>query len=273
MIPIAVLREEGINGDREMSAMAQKCQFQVWDITVQDLLKNKITLDRFKGLIFPGGFSYADVLGSAKGWAASLLLNEGIKAQLNNFILRQDTFSFGVCNGCQLMNLLGWFSVGSQDKNNLVTDVMLTQNSSERFECRYSTVKVFKSPAIMLRNLENSVLGVWVAHGEGRFGFKNHGVYDHLDRAHCLPIRYVDDSNRITEDYPLNPNGSPGGVAAICSSDGRHLAMMPHPERCYQTWQCPYPKSLPSTCSNEQSQYTPWILLYKNAYDWCVEQL
>ncbi|KAI5732459.1 hypothetical protein M8J76_000442 [Diaphorina citri] len=267
VISIAVLREEGINGDREMSAMAQVCGFEVWDITVQDLLENKITLDRFKGLVFPGGFSYADALGSAKGWAASLLLNEGIKTQLNKFIARSDTFSFGVCNGCQLMNLLGWFSVSTQDKNNLVTDVMVSHNNSERFECRYSTVKIMKSPAIMLRNLENSVLGVWIAHGEGRFAFKNHGIYDHLDRSQCLPIRYVDDNNKITEDYPMNPNGSPGGVAAICSSDGRHLAMMPHPERCYQSWQCPYP-SYPT--GQISPRFTPWVMLFQNAYDWCV---
>ncbi|XP_026686352.1 phosphoribosylformylglycinamidine synthase [Diaphorina citri] len=267
VISIAVLREEGINGDREMSAMAQVCGFEVWDITVQDLLENKITLDRFKGLVFPGGFSYADALGSAKGWAASLLLNEGIKTQLNKFIARSDTFSFGVCNGCQLMNLLGWFSVSTQDKNNLVTDVMLSHNNSERFECRYSTVKIMKSPAIMLRNLESSVLGVWIAHGEGRFAFKNHGIYDHLDRSQCLPIRYVDDNNKITEDYPMNPNGSPGGVAAICSSDGRHLAMMPHPERCYQSWQCPYP-SYPT--GQTSPRFTPWVMLFQNAYDWCV---
>uniref|UniRef100_A0A8D8VXN4 Phosphoribosylformylglycinamidine synthase n=1 Tax=Cacopsylla melanoneura TaxID=428564 RepID=A0A8D8VXN4_9HEMI len=270
VISIAVLREEGINGDREMSAMAQVCGFEVWDITVQDLLENKITLDRFKGLVFPGGFSYADALGSAKGWAASLLLNESIKIQLNRFIARSDTFSFGVCNGCQLMNLLGWFNVCSQAKNDLITDVILSPNISERFECRYSTVKITQSPAIMLRNMENSVLGVWIAHGEGRFAFKNHGVYDHLERSHCLPIRYVDDSNKITEDYPMNPNGSPGGVAAICSPDGRHLAMMPHPERCYQSWQCPYPGFNPSTPT---PRYTPWVLLFQNAYDWCAQQL
>ncbi|RZC42112.1 phosphoribosylformylglycinamidine synthase-like [Asbolus verrucosus] len=260
-VNVAVLREEGTNGDREMAAALVRAGFKVWDVTMQDLLSGTAVLDRFRGVIFPGGFSYADVLGSAKGWAGSILFNPKIKEQFDKFYSRPDTFSLGVCNGCQLMGLIGWVGEFSSDNR---PNVILEHNVSERFECRWSTVKIEKSRAIMLKDMEDSVFGVWVAHGEGRFTFKNSSVYDDLNKNKCVGLRFTDDNGQPTEIYPMNPNGSIGGIAGICSNDGRHLAMMPHPERCDQLYQWPY---LPSGWQHYQK--SPWERMFRNAFDWC----
>lgn len=187
-IRVAVIREEGINGDREMAASLLEAGFDVWDVTMQDLLEKHITLEAFRGIIFPGGFSYADVCGSARGWAASLLFHPSLREQLRQFVVRKNTFSLGVCNGCQLMSQLGW--VGNLDAEN-EPDIYLDHNLSERFECRWSTVKIQNSPSIMLKGMEGSVLGIWVAHGEGRFTFRNEETLENLKKNNCLPIRYV----------------------------------------------------------------------------------
>ncbi|XP_043521833.1 phosphoribosylformylglycinamidine synthase isoform X2 [Frieseomelitta varia] len=263
-IAVAVIREEGINGDREMVASLIDAGFEVWDVTMQDLLQNKVTFDRFRGIIFPGGFSYADVLGSAKGWAASLLFHSSLQKQIKTFISRKDTFSLGVCNGCQLMSLLGL--IGDKNNNTKELDVFLNHNVSERFECRWSTVKIDKSSSIMLNGMENSVLGVWIAHGEGRFTFRNNNVLQKLKENHCLAIKYTDDHGNPTECYPLNPNGSTEGIAGICSVDGRHLAMMPHPERCTRMWQWPW------TPNDWKYTISPWQRIFDNAYTWCVTE-
>ncbi|XP_001605732.2 phosphoribosylformylglycinamidine synthase [Nasonia vitripennis] len=262
-IPVAVLREEGSNGDREMAASLVQAGFQVWDVTMQDLLNNQVSLDKFRGIIFPGGFSYADVLGSAKGWAASLLFHPTLQKQLQDFIARPDTFSLGVCNGCQLMSLLGW--IGNSDDGR--PDILLDHNDSERFECRWSTVKIEKSPAIMLQGMEGSVFGVWVAHGEGKFTFRNKDVLAKLKQQNCLAIKYTDDNGVPTEKYPMNPNGSIEGIAGVCSADGRHLAMMPHPERCTQAWQLPW------VPADWQHKATPWQRIFQNAYAWCTSSV
>lgn len=188
-IKVAVIREEGTNGDREMIASLLQAGFEVWDVTMQDLLKNYATLEVFRGIIFPGGFSYADVCGSAKGWAASFLFHPSLREQLQRFVARENTFSLGVCNGCQLMSLLGW--VGDEDiEKNINEGIYLDHNLSERFECRWSTVKIESSPSIMLKGMEGSVLGIWVAHGEGRFIFREE-ILKSLERNNCLPIRYA----------------------------------------------------------------------------------
>ncbi|XP_060531462.1 phosphoribosylformylglycinamidine synthase [Cylas formicarius] len=264
-IPIAVIREEGINSDREVTAAFVRVGFKVWDVTMQDLLSGEANLDRFRGLIFPGGFSYADVLGSAKGWAASILFNEKVKQQFTRFFNRPDTFSLGICNGCQLMALIGW--VGSPlTEEYSKPDIILEHNKSERFECRWSTVKIEKSKSIMLNGMEGSTFGVWVAHGEGKFGFQNKYVYDKLVKSNCVALRYVDDQGLPTESYPMNPNGSVEGLAGVCSNDGRHLAIMPHPERCSQMFQWPY---MPREWIHYRK--SPWEKMFKNAYDWCTK--
>lgn len=203
-------------------------------------------------------------MGSAKGWAACILFHEQIQEQFKRFFARPDTFSLGVCNGCQLMALIGW--IGQPVTAESSPDILLEHNLSERFECRWSTVKIEKSNSIMLQGMEGTVMGVWVAHGEGRFTFKNDSIYKNLIKDNCISLRYVDDSGSATEVYPMNPNGSVEGLAAVCSKNGRHIAMMPHPERCDQPFLWPY-------MPNEWQMYqkSPWERMFQNAYNWCTD--
>lgn len=269
---VAVVREEGINGDREMIASLLAANFDVHDVTMNDLLGGQVTLDHYRGVVFPGGFSYADTLGSAKGWAASITFNEPLRRQFLHFRNRPDTFSLGVCNGCQLMSLLGWVGIAQPridgaDKGIVsVPDVALLENKSERFECRWTTIKVERSPSILLQKLAGSTLGCWVAHGEGRFSFRTNDVYNEINVKECVALRYVDDGGRPTEVYPLNPNGSVDGIASVCSTDGRHLAMMPHPERCTQMWQWPY---VPPSFEYRTAKNSPWQVMFDTAFEWC----
>ncbi|KAG5675733.1 hypothetical protein PVAND_005611 [Polypedilum vanderplanki] len=262
---VAVIREEGVNGDREMIAALLKANFEVYDVTMSDLLDRKAFLENYRGIIFPGGFSYADTLGSAKGWAASIRFSDLLQPQFENFKIRKDTFSLGVCNGCQLMSLIGWIDYEENSTNDDVPSIALLHNKSGRFECRWSTLKVASSNAIMLRRMQGSVLGCWVAHGEGRFSFKNQQVLKNLKASNSIALHYVDDDMKPTEKYPLNPNGSVEGIAAICSKDGRHLAMMPHPERCCEMFQWPF---LPSDFKTENC---PWQSMFNEANIWCCE--
>ncbi|XP_021239407.1 phosphoribosylformylglycinamidine synthase, partial [Numida meleagris] len=224
---VAVLREEGSNGDREMAAAFHMAGFQVWDVTTEDLCSGTATLDGFRGVVFVGGFSYADVLGSAKGWAAVARFDPRVRAALEGFRRRPDTFSLGVCNGCQLLALLGWVGDppgGTDDAGaGAPPPVLLTPNVSGRFESRFVAVRVEPGPAIMLRGMQGSVLGVWVAHGQGRFQFRRPEALSSALGGGLAPLLYVDDVGRPTEEYPMNPNGSGGGVAALCSPCGRHL--------------------------------------------------
>ncbi|KAL0382021.1 UNVERIFIED_CONTAM: putative phosphoribosylformylglycinamidine synthase, chloroplastic/mitochondrial [Sesamum calycinum] len=196
-----------------MSGAFYAAGFEPWDITMSDLLNGAISLHEFRGIAFVGGFSYADVLDSAKGWAASIRFNKPLLKQFQEFYERPDTFSLGVCNGCQLMALLGWVpgpNVGGVlGDNGDPSQPRFIHNESGRFECRFTSVKIEKSPALMFKGMEGNL----------------------------APVKYCDDNGNPTEVYPFNLNGSPLGVAAICSPDGRHLAMMPHPERCFLMWQ------------------------------------
>nr|XP_033800859.1 phosphoribosylformylglycinamidine synthase isoform X1 [Geotrypetes seraphini] len=272
---VAVLREEGSNGDREMAACLFMAGFEVWDVTMQDLCSGEINLDMFRGLIFVGGFSYADVLGSAKGWAASVLFNTAVCAQFKKFKHRKDTFSLGICNGCQLMALLGWVvpaikeeeDLGNTEGEALNQGVLLSHNLSGRFESRFVTVGVQESPSILLQGMAGSTLGVWVAHGEGHMHFRSEKLLCHTVSHGLAPLRYVDDSGVPTEEYPLNPNGSPLGIAGLCSLDGRHLALMPHPERCVMPWQWPW---MPQEWRRKLT-VSPWMRLFQNAYAWCMQ--
>jgi phosphoribosylformylglycinamidine synthase len=258
---VAVIREEGSNGDREMVSAFYLAGFEPWDVTVTDLLEGRVTLDRFRGVVFVGGFSYADVLDSAKGWAASIRFNKKVWNQFEKFYHRPDTFSLGVCNGCQLMALLGWVPwQGIADE----LQPRFIHNKSGRFESRFSTVKILKSPAIMLSGMENSVLGIWVAHGEGLAYFPDEKMFKECEFG-LAPVRYVDDDSKITEAYPYNPNGSPAGIAGLCSPDGRHFAMMPHPERSVLTWQWGWmPEEL-----KQSLDASPWLRMFQNAREWC----
>ena len=261
---VAIIREEGSNGDREMVSAFFLAGFEPWDVTVTDLLEGRITLDQFRGIVFVGGFSYADVLDSAKGWAASIRFNKKVWDQFEKFYHRSDTFSLGVCNGCQLMALLGWVPWrGIADE----LQPRFIHNKSGRFESRFSTVKILKSPAIMLAGMENSVLGIWVAHGEGLAYFPSKDLFNECEHG-LAPIRFVDDESKITEAYPFNPNGSPAGIAGLCSPDGRHLTMMPHPERTVLTWQWGWmPDDLKTSL-----EASPWLKMFQNARAWCEKK-
>jgi len=236
-IPVAVLREEGSNGDREMAAAFLAAGFEPWDVAMSDLLAGRITLERFRGVVAVGGFSYADVLDSSKGWAGVIRCNPELWASFEAFLARPDTFSLGVCNGCQLLALLGWVPWRGLDDT---VQPRFVRNRSGRFESRFPTVTILPSPAIMLRGMEGSTLGIWAAHGEGRAFFPDPQVLARVEADGLAPIRFADDAGVITEEYPHNPNGSPKGIAALCSPDGRHLAMMPHPERTFLPWQWPW---------------------------------
>ena len=259
---VAIIREEGSNSDREMTSAFFRAGFDTWDITMTDLLNNRAKLADFNGIAFVGGFSYADVLDSAKGWAGAIKFNKGLWEEFQAFYNRKDTFSLGVCNGCQLMALLGWVPWQGVEDN---IQPRFIHNSSGRFESRFSSVRIMPGPSIMLKGMEDSVLGVWVAHGEGRFYSPKPDMLDKINEKGLAPVRYVNDSNEITESYPFNPNGSPLGITALCSEDGRHLAMMPHPERSFLSWQWGWiPEELKGPGNT-----SPWLKMFQNARKWC----
>ena len=259
---VAIIREEGSNGDREMTSAFYLAGFEPWDVTMTDLLNEKINLSRFKGVAFVGGFSYADVLGSAKGWAGTIRFNKKLHEQFNGFYNKTDTFSLGVCNGCQLMALLGWVPwQGIDDK----FQPRFIHNESGRFESRFATVRIIESPSIMLKDMEGSVLGVWVAHGEGLAHFPDKNILNEVIDKKLAPIRWVDDNGEFTEKYPFNPNGSPFGITALCTPDGRHLALMPHPERTFLKWQWAW---MPEEMKKDLKA-SPWLKMFQNARQWC----
>lgn len=259
---VAILRDEGSNSDREMSSAFFAAGFEPWDITMSDLLAKRVTLEGFRGLAAVGGFSYADVPESAKGWAATILFNERLKAMFSEFYQRPDTFTLGICNGCQLFGLLGWVpfeGLAAERQPRFV------HNVSGRFESRWITVKVLESPALMLKGMEELVFGIHVDHGEGRLHFPDREIRRQVTEQNLVPLVYADDSGRATERYPFNPNGSANGFAGLCSADGRHLAMMPHPERAFLPWQCHW---LPRDLKN--LAVSPWLKMFRNAHDWCT---
>jgi phosphoribosylformylglycinamidine synthase len=261
---VAVLREAGTNGDREMAASFMAAGFDVWDVTMSDLIDGSASLDRFRGVVFPGGFSFGDVLDSGKGWAGVIRFNPKLAKQFADFYARADTFSLGVCNGAQLMALLGWApfaKLPDEEKPRFV------HNASGRFESRLVTVEIQDSPAIMLTGMAGTRMGVWVAHGEGRLNVPLPETMNKIKQQSLAPIRFVDPVGGPTVDYPFNPNGSPDGITALCSPDGRHLAMMPHPERMSNAlWQWPY---LPAEWSKLEA--SPWLKMFQNAREWCEQ--
>ena len=258
---IAIIREEGSNGDREMASAFHTAGFEVWDVKMSDLINDNITLDKFKGLAFVGGFSYADALGSAKGWAGGIKFNPKLKEAFDIFYNRKDTFSLGVCNGCQLMSLIGWLPWKNIDTEK---QPRFIANKSKKFESRWISLNIKKSPAIMLQGMEGSTLGAWVAHGEGKLHFPDLEIYNKVIDQKLDPLVYSDDNGKVTEKYPFNPNGTVNGIASICSPDGRYLAMMPHPERAFLKWQWPWmPEEL-----NKNLKASPWLSMFQNAYKW-----
>ncbi len=243
-IKAAVIREQGSNSEREMAYALQLAGFEVIDVHMTDLITGRETLEDIQFIAAVGGFSNSDVLGSAKGWAGSFLYNEKAKISLDNFFKREDTLSIGVCNGCQLFVTLGLLTPEHEEKPKML------HNESGKFECHFTAVNIKKSSAVMLKGLEGSRLGIWAAHGEGKFHFPKE------EAAYQIPATYHFDS------YPANPNGSDYNAAMLSSQDGRHLVMMPHLERSTFPWNWGYYPE------NHKDKVSPWLMAFENAYDW-----
>ncbi|MDH4449567.1 MAG: phosphoribosylformylglycinamidine synthase [Rhodoferax sp.] len=248
---VAVLREQGVNSHVEMAYAFTEAGFEAFDVHMTDLQSGRATLSDFKGLVACGGFSYGDTLGAGIGWARSITFNEALAAQFTAFFARQDTFGLGVCNGCQMFAELADIIPGAQDWPRFTT------NQSERFEARLSQVEVLESPSLFLSGLAGMRLPIAVAHGEGYANFKYRGNAAQAIAA----MRYVDNTGAATEAYPFNPNGSPGGLTAVTTADGRFTAMMPHPERVFRNVQM-------SWTSLGASDFSPWMQLWHNARKW-----
>ena len=245
-VKAAILRDKGTNGEREMAYALWLAGFDVRDVHLTDLTSGRETLDDIQMIVFCGGFSNSDVLGSAKGWAAGILYNATAKATLERFYARPDTLSLGICNGCQLMAELEVLYPEHEEKHKMA------HNDSGRFESGFVSLRIPKNHSVMLQNLEGTEIGIWVAHGEGKFDLKYSA-----DKYHVI-AQYKYDA------YPANPNGSPHAIAGLCSADGRHLAMMPHPERAIFPWTCAY---YPEAERGEH-EVTPWMVAFRNAYEW-----
>ncbi|MBR1902729.1 MAG: phosphoribosylformylglycinamidine synthase [Bacteroidaceae bacterium] len=247
----AIIREKGTNGEREMAYMLYLAGFDVKDVMMTDLITGRETLDDINFIVFCGGFSNSDVLGSAKGWAGAFLYNPKAKEALDRFYARKDTLSLGVCNGCQLMVELGLIKNEKRKEKNDEKPRML-HNDSHKFESNFLGLTVQPNKSVLMESLSGSKLGIWVAHGEGKFSLPG------KEEDYNIVLKYSYDG------YPANPNGSDFTTAGICSADGRHLAMMPHLERAFFPWQCGY---YPAD-RKAQDQVTPWIEAFVNAKKW-----
>jgi phosphoribosylformylglycinamidine synthase len=270
---VAILREEGSNSDREMASAFFAAGFEPWDVTMTDLVAGRVRLEAFRGAVFVGGFSYADVLDSAKGWAGVIRFHDEIAAQFDEFYARANTFSLGVCNGCQLSALLGWVPWPGIE---MTRQPRFIRNASGRFESRFVAARIEASPAILLRGMQGAQLGIWSVHGEGRAFFPDPAILDRVEAQGLAPVRFVDDGGSPTESYPFNPNGSSRGIAALCSPDGRHLAIMPHPERAFRLWQWPWlpaglKAEMQAAAAHGEAAPSPWFRMFTNARQWCDE--
>jgi len=259
---VAIFQAPGSNGHVEMASAFELAGFNALKLNIRDLITGTASLDEFQGLAPVGGFSFQDVFGAGVGWAGASLFNKKVAEQFERFFKRTDTFSFAPCNGFQYMNLIGRLPFSGLSEQN---QPRLVENRSGRFERRFSTVKILKSPAIMLEGMEGSILGVHVSHGEGQAEFPNRTILQQMLHEDLCPIRFVDQYGEITEQYPFNPNGSPLGITAWCTRNGRHLGLMPHPERCFLPWQWHFwpPEWVDITAS-------PWFKIFRNAYLWCI---
>ncbi|HPR57073.1 MAG TPA: phosphoribosylformylglycinamidine synthase [Bacteroidales bacterium] len=249
-IKAAIIREKGVNGDREMAWSLYLAGFDVKDVHTTDLISGRETLKEINFIVFVGGFSNSDVLGSGKGWAGALLYNEKARKAITTFYQRTDTLSLGICNGCQVMTELGLIYPEFEKHPRMM------HNSSGKFESAFLNVDIVENNSVMLKTLAGSRLGIWVAHGEGKFYFPAG------NSGYLIPVKYSHD------EYPGNPNGSPDAAAGIVSADGRHLAMMPHLERAIYPWQWAfYPEN------RKSDQFTPWLEAFVNARKWVESKL
>jgi phosphoribosylformylglycinamidine synthase len=249
---VAILREQGVNGQIEMAAAFDRAGFEAVDVHMSDLLSGRTGLDGFAGLVACGGFSYGDVLGAGEGWAKSILWNPRAREQFQRFFARVDSFALGVCNGCQMMSTLHELIPGAERWPRFV------QNRSERFEARLSLVQIEDSPSVLFTGMAGARLPIAVAHGEGRAELQAPEDLTLLEQQQLVAARFVDHHGRITEHYPQNPNGSPRGLTALTTPDGRVTIMMPHPERVFRSAQLSYKPA-------GWGEDSPWLRMFQNA--------
>jgi phosphoribosylformylglycinamidine synthase len=252
---LAILREQGVNGQVEMAAAFHRAGFECVDVHMSDILEGRISLREFRGLAACGGFSYGDVLGAGEGWAKSILFSARARDEFAAFFGRTDTFALGVCNGCQMLSNLRELIPGAGHWPHFV------RNRSEQFEARLSLVEVLPSPSILLRDMHGARIPIPVAHGEGRAEFENAAGLEELEAAGLVAARFVEHRGAVATRYPENPNGSPQGVTAFTTPDGRVTIMMPHPERVFRTIQY-------SWHPDDWLEDGPWMRLFQNARAW-----
>jgi phosphoribosylformylglycinamidine synthase len=252
---MAVLREQGVNGQVEMAAAFERAGFSSVDVHMSDIIEGRVSLADFKGLVACGGFSYGDVLGAGGGWAKSILFNNRARDEFEAFFHRDDTFGLGVCNGCQMLSQLKDFIPGASHWPSFV------RNMSEQFEARFSMVEVLQSPSILLEGMAGSRMPIAVAHGEGRASFAEQKMLETSLNNALVSLRYVDNYGTATEQYPANPNGSPQGITGLTTEDGRFTIMMPHPERVFRAVQHSW---RPDAWSEDAS----WMRLFRNGRKW-----
>jgi phosphoribosylformylglycinamidine synthase len=248
---VAILREQGVNGQVEMAAAFERAGFAPYDVHMSDLQAGRVALADFKGLAACGGFSYGDVLGAGQGWAKSILFNDRLRDEFAAFFARPDTFALGVCNGCQAMSNLAAIVPGAHDWPTF------HRNRSEQFEARYVMVEIPDSPSIFLKGMAGSKLPIVVSHGEGRAVF---AAPDQQGKA-LVALRYVDNRGAVATTYPFNPNGSPDGIAGLTTADGRFTIMMPHPERIFRSVQM-------SWHPQGWGEDGPWLMMFRSARKW-----
>lgn len=252
---IAVLREQGVNGHVEMAAAFHRAGFAPFDVHMSDILSGRQQLADFKGLVACGGFSYGDVLGAGEGWAKSIRFNEAVREQFAGFFHRDDSFTLGVCNGCQMVSTLKDLIPGAGHWPRFV------RNRSEQFEARLALVQVQESPSVLLSGMAGSHLPIAVAHGEGRAEFTDDAALDACESSGTVAMRYVESDLAVANAYPANPNGSPNGITGLASQDGRATIMMPHPERVFRSVQY-------SWAPQDWPEDGGWMRLFRNARAW-----
>ncbi|MCQ4309341.1 phosphoribosylformylglycinamidine synthase [Pseudomonas stutzeri] len=252
---VAILREQGVNGQTEMAAAFDRAGFAAVDVHMSDILSGRISLERFKGLVACGGFSYGDVLGAGEGWAKSILFNSRAREEFSAFFERSDSFGLGICNGCQMLSNLHELVPGSESWPHFV------RNRSEQFEARVAMVQVQDSPSIFLQGMAGSRLPIAIAHGEGHAEFESEEALLEADLSGTVALRYVDNHGKVTERYPANPGGSPRGITGLTTRDGRVTIMMPHPERVFRavtnSWR-----------PDEWQEDGGWMRMFRNARVW-----
>jgi phosphoribosylformylglycinamidine synthase len=249
---IAIVREQGVNSHLEMAAAFDRAGFAAIDVHMSDLLAGRAALSDYQGLVACGGFSYGDVLGAGEGWAKTILFNSQLRAQFEEFFHRDNTFSLGVCNGCQMLSNLKSLIPGADSWPRFV------RNLSEQFEARLSLVRVERSSSVLLQGMQGSVIPIAVSHGEGRAEFSSASAVHNLNQNGQIALRFLENNGDVAINYPANPNGSPEGVTGITSSDGRVTLMMPHPERVFRT-------VLNSWHPDEWGEDGAWMRLFRNA--------